>query len=211
MKTGDEEQLRRDSDLSVVSGTWGRLLRPAVTLFLVLSVVTGLAYPLLVTGIAQAVFPVQANGSLIERDGRPVGSALIGQSFNDPGYFWGRPSATASAPYNAAASGGSNLGARNPALKKAVEERVRILREADPSNTAPVPVDLVTSSASGLDPHLSPAAAEYQVPRVARARGLDPDRVRALVAAHAEPRQFGLLGEPRVRVLELNLSLEGLR
>jgi potassium-transporting ATPase KdpC subunit len=210
MKTGDEEALHRDSDLSIESGNWVGLLRPAVMLFLVLSVVTGLAYPLLVTGIAQAVFPAQANGSLIERGGRPMGSALIGQSFTDPRYFWGRPSATASAPYNAAASGGSNLGARNPALKQAVEERVRALRAADPGNTVSVPVDLVTSSASGLDPHLSPAAAEYQVPRIARARGLGPERVRALVAAYTETRQLGLLGEPRVSVLPLNLALERL-
>ena len=185
--------------------------RPTLMLFLVLSGITGLAYPLLVTGIAQWVFPVQANGSLIERGGRPVGSTLIGQSFTDPGYFWGRPSATQPFPYNAAASGGSNLGARNPALRAAVGERVRALRAADPDLAAvAVPVDLVTTSASGLDPHLSPAAAAYQVARVARARGLDPERVRALVAAHTEPRQFGLLGEPRVSVLALNLALERL-
>lgn len=179
-------------------------------LFLMLSIITGLVYPVLVTVIAQAVFPAQANGSLIERGGRPVGSALIGQAFTDPRLFWGRPSATAPGPYNAAASGGSNLGTLNPALRAAVAERIRVLHAADPGHTAAVPVDLVTASASGLDPHLSPAAAEYQVSRVARVRGLDPERVRALVAAHTEPRQFGLLGEPRVPVLELNRALDAL-
>ena len=154
------------------------LIRPAVTLFILLSVITGLIYPLLVTGIGQAAFPTQAAGSLIERDGKPVGSRLIGQNFTDPKYFWGRPSATGPYPNNAAASSGSNLGPLNPALKEAVESRVKALREADPGNTQPVPVDLVTTSASGLDPHISPAAAEYQVTRVARARGLAPETVR---------------------------------
>lgn len=186
------------------------LIRPAVTLFILLSVITGLIYPLLVTGIGQALFPQQAAGSLIERDGKLVGSRLIGQPFTDPKYFWGRPSATGPYPYNAAASGGSNLGPLNPALKEAVESRVKALRIADPGNAAPVPVDLVTASASGLDPHISPAAAEYQVTRVARARGLAPETVRNLVAQQTENRQWGIFGEPRVNVLELNLALDPL-
>ena len=187
------------------------LIRPAVTLFILLSVITGLMYPLLVTGIGQALFPQQAAGSLIERDGKLVGSRLIGQHFTDPQCFWGRPSATAPQPYNAAASGGSNLGPLNPALKEAVESRVKALRIADPGNTAPIPVDLVTASASGLDPHISPAAAEYQVTRVARVRGLAPETVRNLVARQTEDRQWGIFGEPRVNVLELNLALDDLR
>ena len=186
------------------------LIRPAVTLFLLLSVITGLLYPLLVTGIGQAAFPTQAAGSLIERDGKPVGSRLIGQNFTDPKYFWGRPSATAPQPYNAAASGGSNLGPLNPALKETVASRVQALRAADPGNTRPVPVDLVTASASGLDPQISPAAAEYQVARVARARGLAPEIVRKLVATWTEDRQWGVFGEPRVNVLKLNLTLDQL-
>lgn len=184
-------------------------LRPALVSLLLLSAITGLAYPALVTGIARAVFPGQANGSLIVRDGKPIGSALIGQPFDDPRYFWGRPSATAPFPYNAGASTGSNLGPTNPALIRAVEERVAALRAADPRNTAPVPVDLVTASGSGLDPHISPAAALYQAGRVARARRLDETAVRRLVERHIEGRQFGLLGEPRVNVLALNLALDG--
>jgi K+-transporting ATPase ATPase C chain len=186
------------------------LIRPAVTLFILLSAITGLIYPLLVTGISQALFPNQAAGSLIERDGKLVGSRLIGQHFTDPKYFWGRPSATSPYPYNAAASSGSNLGPLNPALKEAVESRVSVLRAADPGNAAPVPVDLVTASASGLDPHLSPAAAEYQVTRVARARGLAPETVRNLLVQQTEDRQWGIFGEPRVNVLELNLALDQL-
>ena len=186
------------------------LIRPAVVLFVLLSVITGLIYPLLVMGIGQALFPKQAAGSLIERDGQRVGSRLIGQNFTDPKYFWGRPSATGSYPYNAGASGGSNLGPLNPALKEAVESRIEALRAADPGNTAPVPVDLVTASASGLDPHISPAAAEYQLNRVARARGLAPEIVRNLVIQQTEDRQWGTLGEPRVNVLELNLTLDQL-
>ena len=186
------------------------LIRPAVTLFVLLSIITGLIYPLLVTGIGQALFPKQAVGSLIERDGKLIGSRLIGQNFADPKYFWGRPSATVPQPYNAAASGGSNLGPLNPALQDAVESRVKALRAADPGNTQPVPIDLVTASASGLDPHISPASAEYQIARVARARGLAPEAVRGLVAQHTEARQWGIFGEPRVNVLELNLALDAL-
>ncbi len=187
------------------------LVRPAVTLFILLSIITGLIYPLFVTGISQALFPAQAAGSLIERDGKRVGSRLIGQTFTDPKYFWGRPSATGPYPNNAAASGGSNLGPSNPALKEAVQARIEALRAVDLGNTAPVPVDLVTASASGLDPHISPAAAEYQVARVARARGLPPEAVRTVVARHTEDRQWGVFGEPRVNVLELNLALDAWR
>jgi potassium-transporting ATPase KdpC subunit len=186
-------------------------IRPAVTSFLLLTLLTGLAYPLLVTGISQAVMANKANGSLIIKDGKPVGSSLIGQSFPDPKYFWSRPSATGATPYNAAASSGSNQGPTNPALLDAVKARVQALRDADPGNQQPVPVDLVTASASGLDPHISPAAAEYQLARVARVRNLDPDTLRKLVAEHTEGRQFGILGEPRVNVLELNLALDALR
>src|SRR5574341_1905576 len=187
-----------------------RQLRPALVLLLILTLVTGVIYPLAVTGIAQAAFPHQANGSLLVRDGEVVGSELIGQSFDDPAYFWGRLSATGPFPYNAAASSGSNYGPTNPALMEAVQARIDALRAADPGNDAPIPVDLVTASASGLDPHISPAAALYQVPRVARERGLDEQTVRELVEAHIEGRQFGFLGEPRVNVLKLNLALDAL-
>jgi K+-transporting ATPase ATPase C chain len=183
-------------------------LRPALILLAVLTVVTGVIYPVIVTVIAQVVFPHQANGSLIVKDGKVVGSALIGQPFDDPKYFWGRPSATTPFPYNAASSSGSNLSPTNPALVKSVQERVDALRAADPGNTAPVPVDLVTASGSGLDPHISPAAALYQVSRVAKARKLDPAVVRDLVERHTEGRQLGFLGEPRVNVLALNLALD---
>ena len=183
-------------------------LRPALVLLGCFTGLCGFAYPLVVTGVAQAAFPREANGSLIERNGKTIGSRLIGQPMSSPAYFWGRPSATGPVGYNALASGGSNLGPTNPALAEAVEARVKALREADPANAAPVPVDLVTASASGLDPDISPAAAYYQVGRVARARGLDPASVEALVTAQIEPRLLGLLGEPRVNVLVLNLALD---
>ena len=186
------------------------ILRPALVLFAVLTLLTGVAYPLLVTGVAQSLFPAQAGGSLILRGGKPVGSALIGQSFTDAGHFWSRPSATSPMGYNGASSGGSNLGPLNPALTDAVKARVEALRAADPGNNAAVPVDLVTASSSGLDPHISPAAAQYQVARVAKARGLAPDKVQALVAQQTETLLLGLLGEPRVNVLQLNLALEKL-
>jgi potassium-transporting ATPase KdpC subunit len=187
------------------------LIRPAIVLFLVLTVITGLIYPLVVTGIAQVLFPQQANGSLIVKDGQVVGSRLIGQPFDDPKYFWGRPSATGPFPYNAAASSGSNLGPTNPALTDAVQARMDTLKAADPENTQPIPVDLVTTSASGLDPHISPAAAAYQVSRVAHARGLDDSAVQQLVAQYTQGRDLGVLGEPRVNVLELNLALDALK
>jgi K+-transporting ATPase ATPase C chain len=182
-------------------------MRPALIMLAILTVITGLVYPLTVTGLAHLLFPNQANGSLIVQDGKVLGSKLIGQYCDKPEYFWSRPSATAPFPYNAAASGGSNLGPTNPALIEAVRARVAALRAADPGNDSPVPVDLVTASGSGLDPHISPAAALYQVKRVARARGLDETGVKALVVRHIEGRQFGFLGEPRVNVLELNLAL----
>lgn len=187
------------------------LLRPALSVFVLLSAITGLAYPLAVTGIARAVFPEQAAGSLIFKDGKPVGSRLIGQPFSDPGHFWGRPSATAPQPYNAAASSGSNQGPLNPALEDAVKGRIAALRAADPGNGAPIPADLVTASGSGLDPHISPAAALWQLGRVARARGLPEAQVRALVDANTEGRQWGFLGEARVNVLALNLALDALK
>lgn len=183
------------------------LLRPALVLLVVLTLITGVAYPLVVTGVAQALFPQQARGSLVLQDGKPVGSELIGQNFSAPQNFWGRPSATADTPYNATASGGSNQGPLNPALTDAVKSRIAALRAADPGNTAAVPVDLVTASASGLDPDISPAAARYQVARVARARGLAPQKVQALVEAHVQAPLFGLFGEARVNVLRLNLAL----
>jgi len=179
-------------------------------LLALLTVVTGGLYPLVVTGLAQGVFPHQANGSLIEKDSKVVGSELVGQPFSAPKYFWSRPSATGPVPYNAGASSGSNQGPLNPALEEAVKARIQALQDADPGNTAPVPVDLVTASGSGLDPHISPAAAEYQVGRVARARSLDAAAVRALVAKHTESRAFGVMGETRINVLRLNLALDGL-
>ncbi len=186
-------------------------LRPAIVILVVLTAVTGLLYPAVVTGIAQVLFPRQANGSLIMKDGKAVGSELIGQPFDDPKYFWSRPSATSPFPDNAGASGGSNLGPTNPDLQKAVQGRIDALRAVDPGNTAPIPVDLVTASGSGLDPHISPAAALYQIRRVAKARGLSEDTIRNLVEQHLEGRQLGFLGEPRVNVLRLNLALDALK
>ena len=187
------------------------LLRPAISLFVLLTAATGVAYPLLVTGIAQTAFPEQANGSLLVSGGKTiVGSALIGQNFSDPSHFWGRPSATSPQPYNAAASSGSNQGPLNPALVDAVKGRIEALKAADPGNTLPIPADLVTTSASGLDPHISPAAADYQIARIARARKLNPAEIKSLVIKHTEERQLGVFGEARVNVLKLNLALDRL-
>jgi potassium-transporting ATPase KdpC subunit len=185
-------------------------LKPALLMLALMTLVTGGLYPLVVTAVAQWVLPHQANGSLIEQDGKVVGSALIGQPFSDPKYFWGRPSATGPMPYNAGSSSGSNMGPTNPALADAVKARIAALKAADPDNSVTIPVDLVTASASGLDPHISPAAAEYQVGRVAWVRGLKVDSVRELLARYTESRQFGVLGEPRVNVLTLNLALDRL-
>jgi K+-transporting ATPase ATPase C chain len=194
-----------------------RQLRPAVMCLLVLTLLTGVGYPLLVTGVAQTLFPRQARGSLIVEDSQTVGSELIGQSFDEPGYFWGRLSATSPVPYTAfnaeklTGSSGSNFGPLNPALLAAAKARIDALRHADPDNDAPIPVDLITASGSGLDPHLSPAGAFYQAPRVAAARKLDEGAVRKLIEEHVEARQLGLLGEPRVNVLKLNLALDKLK
>ena len=183
-------------------------LRPALVILALMTLITGVAYPLVVTGIAQTLFRAQANGSLIVKDGKPVGSTLIGQPFDDPKYFWSRPSATSPFGDNASSSSGSNLSPTNPDLVKTVQGRVDALRAADSGNDAPVPVDLVTASGSGLDPHISPAAALYQVSRVAKARKLDPEAVRQVVERHTEGRFLGFLGEPRVNVLTLNLALD---
>jgi len=183
-------------------------LRPTLVAFALLSVLLGLIYPLVVTGIGQAIFPYQANGSVMQVNGQATGSALIGQPFDDPKYFWGRLSATSPFPYNSAASSGSNYGPMNPAYLQAVQARIDALKAADPGNTAPIPVDLVTASGSGLDPQISVAAALYQAPRVARIRHMSEDAVRQLVAQYTEDRQFGFLGEPRVNVLKLNLALD---
>jgi K+-transporting ATPase ATPase C chain len=186
------------------------MLRPILVILLGMTLLTGLAYPFAVTGLASAAFPRQARGSVLEHRGRVVGSDLVGQAWSSPGYFWGRPSATVAKPYDGASSSGSNAGPSNPALITAITERVAALRAADPSNDASVPIDLVTASGSGLDPHISPAAAYYQVGRVARARGLSEERVRSLVASVIEDRTLGVLGEPRVNVLRLNLALDEL-
>lgn len=187
------------------------LLRPVLVLFAAMTVITGIVYPVVVTALGQAVFPHQANGSLIEKDGKAVGSELIGQQFDAPGYFWGRLSATSPNPYNAQNSGGSNFGPTNPALADEVKGRLAALHDADPGNTLPVPVDLVTSSGSGLDPEISPAAAAYQAARVAKVRGLTADQVGALIADNTSGRQWGVLGERRVNVLKLNLALDQLK
>jgi len=187
------------------------ILRPALVFFFFLTLLTGVVYPLVVTGVAQVLFPVQAAGSLILRDGKPVGSLLIGQDFSDSRHFWGRPSATGPMAYNASASSGSNHGPLSPALVDAVKGRVEALRAADPGNNAPVPVDLVTASASGLDPHISPAAAQFQVARVARLRSLTSDQVQALVDQHTWHPLIGWLAEPTVNVLQLNLALDTLK
>lgn len=184
------------------------IARPALVMMLVMTLLTGIAYPLAIAGIAQLAFADAANGSLITNRGTPIASRLIGQRFTEPKYFWSRPSATSTNPYNATASGGSNQGPLNPALADAVKQRIAALRAADPGNTKPVPVDLVTASASGLDPHLSVAGIEYQIGRVARARGMSPADVGKLVIQHSEPTTLGFLGEPRVNVVELNLALD---
>ncbi|HMS57111.1 MAG TPA: potassium-transporting ATPase subunit KdpC [Fimbriimonadaceae bacterium] len=184
-----------------------RTFLTSIRMLLCFTLVCGVAYPLLITGISQVVFPTQANGSMIMENGKVVGSSLIGQAFSDPKHFWGRPSATSPA-YNSAASSGSNLGPTNPALIEAIRERVKMLRAVDPTNTKPVPTELVTASGSGLDPHISPSAAEYQIPRVARARGISEVKVRDLVKQFTRGPQLGILGEPVVNVLELNLALD---
>ena len=188
-----------------------QLIRPAVSLLALMTLLLGIIYPFAITGAARLAFPRQAAGSLILEDGKVVGSTLIGQSFSDPKYFWGRPSATAPQPYNGLASSGSNLGPLNPALIDAVKANVKALHDADPDNRTPIPVDLVTASASGLDPDVSPAAVEYQAARVARARHLELDQVEALIKAHLRERLFGIVGERRINVLELNLALDRLR
>lgn len=189
---------------------WGPVMRPALVLFVLFTLLTGVAYPLLVTAVAQTTFPHQANGSLIEHEGMIIGSELIGQPFSDPAYFWARPSATTPYPYNAAASAGSNLAASNPALAAQVQAHIAALQSADPGNPLPIPVDLVTASGSGLDPHISIAAAQYQANRVAQARGLAVSEINKLIEAHTDGRFLGLLGEPHVNVLKLNLALDDL-
>ena len=186
-------------------------IRTAVLLFAVMTLLTGIIYPLAVTGVAQVLFPQQANGSLIKINEEKTASELVGQPFGEPQYFWGRPSATMPMAYNGASSMGSNLGPSNPALKKAVQERIAALLAADPGNRLPIPVDLVTASGSGLDPHISPAAALYQAPRVAKARGIDEGKIAELVRRHIRDRQFGIFGEPTVHVLRLNMALDVLR
>jgi len=189
-----------------------KLIKPAVMMLLIWTLLTGIIYPALVTGLAQGLFPAQANGSILRnQQDKAVGSALIGQPFSDNSYFWGRPSATAPYPYNAGASSGSNLGPTHPALADAVKHRIEALQAADPENKAPVPVDLVTASGSGLDPHISPAAAEFQIQRIAHARHIDPKKLQEMVRMHTEGRQWGFLGEPRINVLTLNLALNAMQ
>lgn len=211
MKTIDLKHTRIDPAAPGEVPVQGGLLRPALAVFLALSVITGIIYPYATTGAAQALFPYQAHGSVLEVNGKPVGSDLIGQPFSSPRYFWGRPSATAPMPYNAAASGGSNQGPRNPALAEAVQARIAALNAADPGNTAPIPVDLIAASGSGLDPDISVAAARYQAPRVARERGLALAEVEQRIASHTRKPWLGLLGEPGVNVLALNLDLDGVK
>ncbi len=188
-----------------------RTILSATVLLIVFTIITGIIYPLSVTGLAQLLFPFQSNGSLIMREGKPIGSLLIGQYFDDPKYFWGRPSATQPYSYNASSSSGSNMAQSNPALPCVIKERIDRFKSPDSDNSSRIPIDLVTASGSGLDPHISPAAAEYQIKRVAYARKLEEAKVRALVAAYMETRQFGILGESRVNVLELNMALDGLK
>jgi K+-transporting ATPase ATPase C chain len=188
-----------------------RTVFSAAVLLIVFTIITCIVYPITVTGLVQLFFPFQSNGSIITKEGKPVGSILIGQHFDDPKYFWGRPSATLPYPYNASSSSGSNTGSANPVLLREVKDRISHLKSADPDNDKPIPVDLVTASGSGLDPYISPASAEYQMKRVARSRGMDEVKVRALVKAHTELRQFGILGEPRVNVIILNTALDGIK
>jgi potassium-transporting ATPase KdpC subunit len=186
-------------------------IRPALAALLSLTLLTGFIYPLLVTGLAQVIFPKQANGSLMVRNQQVLGSELIGQQFDDPGYFWGRPSATTPYPYNASASSGSNLGPTNPVLIDVIQQRVAEIKASDPANTLPIPIDLITASASGLDPHISPAAAQFQVPRVAKQRGMSETELNNLVKLFTEDAQWKIFGEPRVNVLKLNLALDGIK
>lgn len=196
--------------MSTFTQSLAQSVRPAASLFVVLTLVTGLAYPLLVTGISQTVMPDMANGSLLYRKDQPIGSELIGQNFTNPAYLWSRPSATATTPYNGQASGGSNLGPLNPDLVKAVQDRIDALHQVDPTNIALVPIDLVTTSASGLDPNITPNAAKYQAARIAVLRGITASQVQTIIDKNTEGRQFGLFGEPRVNVLQVNIDLDQL-
>jgi K+-transporting ATPase ATPase C chain len=201
----------KDKEISVPSLTMGKQIKPALIIFGLLVILTGLIYPGVITGLAQLIFPHQANGSLITQNGQVVGSELLGQQFTDPKYFWGRLSDTGNYPYNASVSGGSNYSVLNPNVEQAVKQRLADLKVADPTNTLPVPVDLVTSSGSGLDPNISLEAAQYQLPRVARLRGLSIDQIQALINQYTTGRFLGFIGEPRVNVLKLNLALDGLQ
>jgi K+-transporting ATPase ATPase C chain len=204
-----ERVLNSNANIGLIDSIF-KTIWPAIKLFVLLTIITGIAYPLLITGIGQWLMPKQVNGSLIEKDGKLIGSSLIGQNFTEPKYFWGRPSATTPYPNNATASSGSNLGPLNPALAEAVKTRVAALNSADPINKLPIPVDLVTASASGLDPEISPAAANYQINRVAKARELSNEALQKLISDNTEGRQWGVLGEPRVNVLLLNIALDKL-